>query len=1129
MRVQPEGYTNSLRIHWLCAALHHLLGKHDLEGVPALMAGFGSVLDHPAMGNFATAAHSLRLYGLSVGSDLNLRQAVLDALAWEEEREDDDDYREPPFRIDAGHRHFAFHLREGTEARVAEMVRQLLAQPPHQPQTLQLADTTRPMRVASDGSENAEHISIDLSSVPNLPLPPRHDVSRPAVGPITVSFEELVATAAQMDARDQAVPGRPPGNWVSRLQEATGEQKFDILAPERAAGLLRPTRTIELAGLKHLIGLPGTGKSTLIIILLVLLNSRGLRVVVLLPSIEASINLLGDLQHYGCDVGLLVGQSPQTRLNHAHKLAERLGADEARGLGRSMPGAELLGLNCALGGFDEDPEGTESFPHLMPPCITVEQHKVDSRGRPGKRPMPHLCPLGSVCGRLKAPRELTVHRIWLGHVLSMDTNIGAHFSTEKMRYFEAIAMASDLVIVDEADGAQKALDNKAISALDLTGSEASLDHLLHRDLFVPMAAGQNSSTATNVQSYRAIAADFGKLNHALVVHLQRAFRRNGTEGVLARFKETFVTSNTVVNELFGHPEVFRMEPEDRLFEDRRIAAVRAFWDSCVQTALFRRTERGGDIEFNPERIAADLGVDQDRLERTGTDLQEVLRDWLSEPSPVLRDALLDRARDITFGLAVPIRDFGPEERSEMFRFLAEVTALIFQFLRLVPAQQAMVSEGVHRETLFRDGISEDLGRLVPEALIGRLSGIRYFNEERNGKRAIRVQYVTFRGTPRALLYRLHELLRHEGHDRGPAVLLASATSFLEESPSYHVPVGPDIVLRRPGSDTGWRGSRYQFDPIQDPEAPGQRLRFSGAPLNKRAKILRAMVDHYFDMDDPLVLRMNRDFDPGRRVAFVVNSYEQVRQFKEHLRRSYPALAEKVIGVIDVPPPGQAGDWVTTAQVERLGSRGDWVAMVFPMRSLARGVNIVFEDGPRRRDAILGTMVFLTRPHPATESLDLATGIVGAGTLKFERQQFPPHWSTDDLAMSWGMARRDLTSQVRRLLRFPLISSKLGALAEPFTADIMVDVLQAIGRAMRNGCKARVIFADAAWAPRSAAGQADNSESSMLVMMRDILRQRVHTPDPVESEIYRALYQPFLAPLESCHGVRFSDEMADVDE
>jgi hypothetical protein len=1132
MRVRPNGFTTSLRAQWLCAAVDRLLGGSDLSCIPALMSGFGSVVDHPATAEFGPAAFALRQLGVSVASEIQLRQAVLDAVSWEDEHREDPDYSEPPYEIHAERDGYPFRRRPGTERVVDAMVRDMVSGLRTDAWGTAMADPARPMAVMEAVTEGAARIGIDLSAIAAPPPPPSHDLSREPRGPIVVPMAELERIAEEMDRRDAQDPRRQRGNWASRLREANGDRKFHILSPDRAAGTLTEREAIRLDGLKHLIGLPGTGKTTLIVLLLVWLDRNGYRTVVLLPSIEASLNLLGDLRFYGADVGLLVGQSPQTRIEHARKFAERLGADEARGFGRTAPGADLLGLNCALAAFDTDADGHEGFPHLQPPCGGVLQRRLKADGTEKQNESSHLCPLGGWCGRLKAPRELTHRRIWLGHVLSMDTRIGPHFSVEKVRYFEAVAMTADLVIVDEADGAQAVLDRKAISSLDLTGSEASFEHALNRDLFLPISAGRNDITAANLQNYSATAADFGKLNRSLVAHIQRDLKRNGVEGPIARFKDTFVTGNNVLTALFCPEDISILPPDERLREERRFNAIRAFWDGCVRAALFRRTDvdqGADDYEFDSTRIAADLDKERDEVERTATRLADLLRDWISEPLPTRRDRILDDAREVAFGFAAPREALGPEERVELFRFLVGVTAVIFQFVALIPAQQAMVAEGVHHAPLFKQGISEDLARAVPEALIGRLSGLRYHHEQDGSRQSVRLQYVAFRGTPRILLYRLHHLLRHEGRPRGPAVLLASATSFLKESPTFHIPVGPDIVLRRSGADSGWRESEYVFAPPPDPDDPSRRLRFSGAPLARRERILRQMLDHWFSGEDPLAFRMCRDFDPGRKIGFVVNSYDQVRQAKEHLRRSRPGLAHRVIGVIDHPPANNEGDWITAAQVERLGIREDWDALIFPMKALSRGVNIVFEQGPRRRDALLGVMVFMTRPHPATESLDLVAGLAGSATLDFDAAEFRPEASAAIMSAEWLRARRDLMATTRRLLRFPVQASRLGALAEPFTADIMVDVLQTIGRAMRNGCKARVVFADAAWAPRAAAGARDDADSSMLVRMRDILRKRLSDPDAVDREVYRALYEPFLHPLERCEGVRFPDGVDGDDD
>lgn len=1130
MRQAPAGFKSMLGAQWLCAAVDALLGEGDLRHVPALMSGFGSVLDSHVIERFAPAATALRLLGVLAASEIQVRQLAYAAVGWEEDHRDDPDYVEPPYDIDVATPHLRFRRRVPLDdPGLAAMVAALCSPLPLTRWTMRRADGSRPMTVAGGAAAPDTRIAVDLGGI-EPEQPARFDFARRPRGPIEISVADLIAVAEQLDNIDRNHPERPAGNWGARMQEADGTAKVDLLVPDRARGRLEVSDRFRLDGLRHLIGLPGTGKTTLIILILIWLDMNDYRAVVLLPSIETSLNLLADLRFYGADVGLLVGQSPETRIQHARKLADRIGADDARGFGRSADGAELLALNCALGGFEEDPSDQE-FPHLAPPCMAVLQRPARADGTLRAQEVPHLCPLSGQCGRLRAPRELVERRIWLGHVLSMDTKISPHFAEERLRHFEAVAMTADLVIIDEADGAQAALDGKAIASLDLTGSENSYEHALNRDLFVPLSTGQTNMSAANLQQYGRAASDFRSLNHSLVGHLQRLRARSGLETPLTRFEDSFVTGNNILTAIFSPPDISVLTGPERDSEERRFNAVRAFWDGCVRAALMRRTTADDDAEeygFDVGRIGADLDHSADDVQQAAILIAGAARDWISEPLAAPRDQLMEDIRVTLFALIPPRAELGSEEAAELFRFLLGVTTVVMQFLALIPAQQAMVAEGVHHQALFQQGISEDLGRIVPEALIGRLSGIRFRYETEGPRTSVRLQYVAFRGTPRTLIYRLGELLRHEGIERGPNVLLASATSYLAESPTFHIPVGPDVVLRRPDAGHSWANSQYVFAPIPDPERPGQTLRFSGSPRPQRDRVLRRMIDHYFGGDSPLAVEMTRDFDPGRKVAFVVNSYDQVTQVKAHLKRYRPDLDRRTIGVINRPPDTNEGDWITAAQVERLSLRDDWDAIVFPMKALARGVNIVFESGPRRRDALLGTVVFLTRPHPASESLDLVAGIVGQRAMAFDRRTFDETATITDIWREWRAARRDLTNVSRRLLRFPLQASRLGPLAVPFTADIMVDVLQTIGRAMRNGCPARIIFADSAWAPRSAAGAQDSQQTSMLVAMRDILRARVADPDPVDAEIYRALYLPFLEPLSRCGGVRFPDGGYDDD-
>ena len=76
----------------------------------------------------------------------------------------------------------------------------------------------------------------------------------------------------------------------------------------------------------------------------------------------------------------------------------------------------------------------------------------------------------------------------------------------------------------------------------------------------------------------------------------------------------------------------------------------------------------------------------------------------------------------------------------------------------------------------------------------------------------------------------------------------------------------------------------------------------------------------------------------------------------------------------------------------------------------------------------------------------------------------------------------------------------------FAANLLVDILQMIGRGIRKGMPVEVYFVDAAWAPKSALGEMEAANSSVLVEMQAVLRHCLNVQDPDERGIYEALYR-----------------------
>lgn len=1123
MRSPPANFVPALRVQWMACVMHDILGMKTLSGASALLSGYRSITRHPALENARIALRNLRLVGMNIESDAHLQEAVMEARVWEEDHASDADYQEPPFEISTDPA-TGFAIRERVrknDPRRQNMVRELLGRLPHEPVKIAPADHTRPFRFRADGDNGPDAI-CDTREIQGLRPRPAVAADKEKRESINITIAELEAVARTLDDEDARDQTRTPRNFLTRLRSADGAPVFSVLSPR--GGRLTPDSAISLDSVSHMIGLPGAGKSTLIFLLVVALARQGRRVTLLVPSIEFALALDADLSRYSVPTALLVGQSPDARRSHASRLAERIATMDSGGFGQSAPGAELLGTRCALSGFVSSPPPSFEFPHDRPPCAAVRQAKLKKDGKEGKEEAKRLCPLSTSCGRQRSARRLADAEalVHIGHVLSTDVSVSPHFHSEQMRQFERVARTSDLVIIDEVDGAQAALDGKGIAELDLFGSSESYESLLLDDVFDPVASGRGFGVSASIENYTLASNRFMRLNRALRAHLLEQMAEE--DGILARFKDAFVTGNSILATMYLDPEIDEDDHRSLHFD-----GLRRFFEQLVRSVLTNETGGDGEddlIELNLDRVARDLSVDRAALDAAVGRFRTALFRLLSARLVERFEENYDEMRDAFFGVLPPRSGLDPEEARVLFRFLVEVTTVVLQFLALVPAQYAMIAEGVHTERVFGQGMSADLRRNLPESLIGRLSGIRFSHETNDrGQKTLALQYLSFAGVPRLLLYHFSEMLAEDG-TKGPAVLMASATSYLAPSPSYHVPVRPSYILRREGESEAWRESLYSFRPVDDPDRPGEYVRVSGAGSEReRQRALRLLTDHYFSGADPLVQQLRADqFDPGRRTGIVVNSYDQVAFIKAHLRRT-SSSAHRVIGVtadIRKVPSSERGEWVSASQVETLGARDDWDALVFPMKAIGRGVNIVFADGPRVRDAVLGNVAFFIRPHPTADSLAFTGGLAGQLALKFDRRLIPPGADAAELVRQWRGARDEALDSLRWLLRRPQQISRLGRMIQPFVADGMVDLLQTIGRAMRNGCKTRVHFVDASFAPNSPKDQRDSYRSSMIVAMRDVLAELLEAEDVVDREIYRLLYEPFLHPLRACQNVIFPE-------
>ncbi|MFN4045620.1 hypothetical protein [Limnobacter sp.] len=999
--------------------------------------------------------------------------------------------------------------------------------------SIEYADPTQPAQIDTD---RIDAYKARVSPIPFVakPAPTFPTTGKPRIlGDIL--WNDLLSIADRFDSVDVKVGRQRPSerSWRRRFEDEDGKPTAILL--ERTATGSKPATHLQIKGIKHLIGLPGAGKTSLLYLLAGYLVENKFKAFFAFSSIEVASNFAETLLQYEVDIGLLYGQGLSTRNGHLSRFSSAM-ASRSHGLGEPKLTAKLYPSTCVLEAYCSD-ENLD-FPHEKPPCGQIIQ-ETPLKTNPKKiKSSNHVCALAGVCGRQRPDRTLIETSLWAGHIQSLFRKVPSIYSLEEVTFFEYLTERFDLLLVDECDQAQESLDVQGTPVITLYGEETSLDRAMIDRLHRKAAGGENQFFKQKI-----VQESFSRSQG-----FQRAVERlpmviSGTE-ISQEFRDRNAnrlhTVQTLLSEIYAPQETFKTEKE--AFEHtEKLKAVETLWDVAFKRVAFddpfvsleevdpRKKGKHFQVEVNDqEQSAIDFATKALKMPRKEVnELHQVaLRIfgmWVQNKQGQCGQLMVDWLKAFK-----PIPITMPSLRlSEYSLFLLAVTDLIAQHFQVDTYMAAMVHSGLMPEEALPKELRKDVKAILPDTLAGFLRGVRFTSTEKGD---LTVSMVDFQGTPRLLAQRMQ---RESQHNSGAmSVLLTSATSMLEPSPSFHVRFGPDYVLSRPNSGQGWNESKYYFFPLKHPQT-GRKLRFSGAPMDKKSSILCLMIDELLKNDDfshVATFIKNNDVQDGqtRKAGFVVNSYEQCEIIFEHIRTNHPKWKEKTRYLKRSDIYKKEDNYaITSAEVERLGSDPDWEILIFPMSAIGRGVNIVFGYGSRQGQAMLGSLAFLTRPHPRSDSLQLIQGIIARRTQEFNESKFS---STADALQGYADARQAAVKEVRGLLRIPLISSKLGEYNEPFVANQMVMTLQTIGRAMRGDRPAFVYFVDSAWAPLSASGKQDSAKTSMLVMMNQVLEKCLASTDPFTRECYEHLYLPFKDPMQRISGLVSSDNVdADFEE
>jgi hypothetical protein len=997
-----------------------------------------------------------------------------------------------------------------------------------------------------------------LNESDNLRATARQGKKTGARSPITVTMADLEQAAVELHSLD------PGGDWGGRMDKIhrslksfsrPGEQSSesaDLVTDGR-----REAQSITIDKLFHLVGMMGSGKSTLISILVYhLVRKRGLHVTLMLSTVAESLQRAAELRKLGIKAAPALGSD---RYEHRLKYGVAHNADLSPTrffLPPLEPRARVAGASASDGeyeGWDDDSEYDDEgegewseeaaawtsghefeyneaqspasmAPHehamrwLTAPCALSAAVEGGQIIPPGKEPCfslmqdgrKYVCPLLKVCPVHQATQDLFGAQVWVVNPASfIHTRSPGYEDEPDMRMLEAIYRNSDLLVIDEADKVQVQWDLNFAPTDDLFGQPEALISWLRSAYNLRMA--ESGPYLLRQPLHNKLTLDLNEVTRFadwMLVELQRS------DDLVKWLSDNPLTNSAIYSKLAE--ELSRPEPKKASTE----------W---VREKLKREFQRFFNAPTSLEE---------------GGDLAELLNDVRFQDEEPILDAKLETW--LNTQLEWSISD-SPQSRLLLrkLRFALMLTGLDTR-LKTFLNKWAAVSHEYGERTVLEQGPPDEYADLVPEAPMSNLFGYQYVRNQRGIGGILR--YLRCRGMGRWLITNLDHIYEDLDGTVGPHVFLASATSWSPGSPQFHLAVPPTAVLSQPTEEREAieNGSVFEIRPIFDAVA-GQELRVSGTYGEERMKAIRNLVRNLAQRSEggesflEKELRFWQQSGQRRKILIVVGSYQETIETAYELKK-YPGWKEGDRVSYLSPDAARLNDsaMLPRADIENLKAKNADV-LIAPLLAVQRGFNILDDAG----GALLGTAFFLVRPVPVPDDLGQYVSSVNAWAmrrLKAEGGYLRPlvddgasrENSAGDESGENGAIENGKSEVARALHRFRkeaywqwrrrLEQSDFGLDSiEPDLRDELwwnqfVTVWQCIGRLFRKGRSAHIYYMDSAFDPLQGA--------SMIKAWVEALGQWLgpNPTRPIEEQalaeiLYGPAYRVHKRALEASDAVR----------
>lgn len=765
---------------------------------------------------------------------------------------------------------------------------------------------------------------------------------------------------------------------------------------------------ITINGLFNLVGRVGAGKSTLVEVLTCKLALEGKKTALVVDSIKAIVELLDYFDKLNIKAVPVWGYTgKETRKRKAYSSIEEEDFSDIK----STTWNKWFSETCILDGLRDSSDILDAFEDGKEPCLKILKNKK-SREK-------YACPYYNICPSHLADLELKNAQVYITTPAAfLKTKISPVIYNGNVRVSEFLYYNCDLVIFDESDRVQ------------LNFEQSFTEHLVLMD--------------HSEESY------LNKLGKVVESWYYKNRLINASDKTIQDWYDYFTNTQRISNILI------------QILNNNKMLIKKLNGTFSTALSLHGRFIEGTRLEENKikyKELSDFIAKGEKKLDKEANSIRmEVLAGNIDYKS------IETRISKWYFNDEVPT-----QEEIIMIEFIFILNIFEKNFRAMVNGLDEIIELNnlqVENASIFYRGI-EDYLPFIPTAPTGNKFGIRVTADSNNNLKRL----VIFKsmGLGRWLITNYHNMYELIDNVKGPNVLLLSGTSWAPNSYAYHIDIKVDAILNGNESEAlAIEESEFIFEPIiVDNEA----VVVSGTDLYKRIEKIKTIVSHLVkpsirSKKSKLSIELDRLESDRKRILLLVGSYDEAAALKiymDSILTNVGDIKKSDISLLIRDDSDEISDEdISRGDVTEFGL-SDKKILIAPLMSLERGYNILNVNNK----AAIGSVYFLIRPMPIPNDISIVVNKINSNSIRELNRK-----NSKDLIEHnmWVKSNRDKSLSMMQTLLIK--SERLGYRQleeyerEALCMTLFVTMCQVIGRLIRGGCKARVHFCDAKFAPNT---------------------------------------------------------------